>query len=98
MPIWAILALGLGGLFVLKKMGGNGNAAQFYAGQSINIAATEVYSDSGLTQDAGSYPGGSGTVQATDLNNNTVSFLGPTGTGIGGGQAGWVKASAVSAA
>lgn len=97
MPLWLWGLLGVGGLYWFAKRS-DAQASAFTAGQSVKIAATEVYSDSALAQDFGTYPGGTGTVQSVDTVHNSISFVGPTGQGIGGGAAAWVKASAVTAA
>lgn len=108
MPLWLIIALGVGVIWLANRsiapspiplVPAVSGAASFYIGQSINVAAnTEMYSDAALTQDAGSWPGGSATVKVVDTTNNSIGFVGPSGQGLGGGAPAYVAVFAVSAA
>jgi hypothetical protein len=102
MPLWLIIALGAGVVWLLTQ--GQAQAAQvaaslpsssFSVGQIINVAAgTQMYSDAGLTQNVGSWPGGTATV--TVVGPSSLGFVGPSGAGLGGGAPAYIPLSAAS--
>jgi hypothetical protein len=104
MPLWLIVALGAGIIWLASRpsttsvVSATPLAASFYAGQTVTIAPlSQMYSDAALTQSAGEWPGGTGTIKVVDTINNSIGFVGPSGQGLGGGAPAYVASSAVSA-
>jgi hypothetical protein len=68
----------------------------FNVGDQVFIDASVLFSDAALTQNAGNWPGGMGTIKAVDTVHASVGFVGPTGQGLGGGAYAYVPMSVVS--
>jgi hypothetical protein len=93
MPLWLILALGAGMVWYLTKspgtsllQAGGTSAVNFYVGQIANVnPGTPMFKDAALTQDAGSFSGGTVTIKEVHTEYNSLGIVGPSGTGQGGG-------------
>lgn len=96
MPIWVLLLVGAGTLWLIAKNQAApspalpGSPSTFYVGQIVNVPdQTHIYSDAGLTSDVG-VVGGAMTVKVVDPANRSLGLVGPTGQGLGGGAPAYV--------
>lgn len=98
MPLWVMVALGAGVLYLLAKSQAAPSPSQagsppaFYVGQIVNVPPNaSVYSDAGLTSAAGVLSAaGAMTVKVIDQTHQSLGVLGPTGQGLGGGSLAYV--------